>query len=237
MKWGVLVVVAILSIALFLVGCTTQSTTTDGDRGVLDQGRQAADVAIAKVQEALTLAAFVQGSPAQGALLFALVALRDTKLNFEQQIKVHGPPKKSLTYTPENAEAERNRSTESHAGNTWFWPVAGVVVTIASFLLGMPWLSRLFPALTGVVGKVADTGIEIFTAARKKAEENGGSIDVKDLLAIAKEKNVLAGVQAIVAPKAKALEKKLGVEFTQNLKDPDPPAPAPEPAPAAAPTA
>jgi hypothetical protein len=72
--------------------------------------------------------------------------------------------------------------------------------------------------LTGPVGRIAQAGLQSILFARKKAEENGGSLSAAELLQIAKDENVLAGVQDLVAAKAKKLEEKLGCDFKLNLK-------------------
>ena len=83
----------------------------------------------------------------------------------------------------------------------------------------MPWLAGLFPVLAGKVGKLAEAGVKIIAFAREKAEKQGGSLEVKDLLQIAKEENVLAGVQKLATKKADALEEKLGLDFKVKLAD------------------
>jgi hypothetical protein len=220
-------------LALCWAGCVTKSTTTEGDREVLHQTAGAVHV----VQESLSRAsaAIEEGNPQEAKSLLQIGARAgaDIQANMEQQLEVHGPPENPLPYSQEASAKARERSTKEHASSGWVTTAlvaGGVVCSVAATLAGMPWLANLFPALTGKIGTWAKTGSQIITAARALGERNGGTIQVKDLLAIAKERNVAAGIQDIVVRNVDALEEKLGVDFQVKL---DPPAPAPvAPAPA-----
>lgn len=215
---------AFLVLALAGGGCVTNSSVTDGDRQVNTQTHGAAR----KVQEALeAIQAAFPGAAPQVAV--ALAALGDVLSNAEHLEKVQGPPKEPKPYTPENARSAREQSEKEHQEG-WITSaglIAGGLVTgLAGALLGMPWLATRFPALAGQVGRFSKTAISIFAAARQKGESMGGALPVKDLLAIAKEHNVTAGVQNWVAKASGKLEEQLGVKFAVKLAE-SPPAAAP----------
>lgn len=95
----------------------------------------------------------------------------------------------------------------------------GLAAGLAGGLLGMPWLASRFPALAGQAGRFAKTAVSIIAAARHRGEQNGGDLPVKDLLAIAKEHNVTAGVQGWVTKASGKLEESLGVKFSVKLDE------------------
>jgi len=215
-------------------GCVTQSTVTEGDRQVLDQ----ADKGGAVVDEKLAAAAaqLPEGSPARILLLEAAGVHAVVRENVQQQVAVHGPPETSQPFSAEASRAAREQSKKDHAGGKLLGTVlavGGVLAGVAATLAGMPWLAQAFPVLTGKIGKLAATGTRIFAFVREKAEANGGQIGIREMLKIAKEENVLAGVQKLAVRSADKLEEKLGLDFKMKLEGP-PPAPAPQPAAAPA---
>jgi hypothetical protein len=217
-------------------GCVTSGTHTEGDRQVNTQTFGAAEVARSSMEEAQK--ALPEGSTGWTMLGVGIRAAVDIQKNAQQQEEVHGPPKEPKPYTAENAAAARDLSTKEHAesGLTKILVGAGgIVAGLAGAWFGMPWLAQFFPKLAGKWGVIGQTGIQIVTALRKKSEESGGRIGTKELLAIAKEYNVTAGVQDLVKKEASALEAKLGYTPTVKLEEPaaepaaSPPAPPPVP--------
>lgn len=224
----------IVILALALAGCVTKSTHTEGDREVNDQTLKAGEVVQGNIVAAI--AKIDDGKPLEAKSLLEIGALAgaDVVANMQQQLEVHGPPEKSEPYSAAASEAARQRSTESHENNTLdvILAVGSAAAGIAATMAGMPWLSSLFPALTGKIGKWAKAGSDIITAVRTKAEAQGGSIDVRDILEISKEKNVTAGIQKIVTKYVDKKEEELGKKFIMKLEEdpePEPTPPAPPP--------
>lgn len=214
-------IVALLALAWGgSVGCVTSSTTTDGDRQVVHQVRGANAGAIETLEKA-------KGTVSEGSEAWTLIGLgirnlEEIERGTSHLQEVHGPPKEPKPYSPENMKAAIAQSKEEHSGGGLGGVLLGglgVVAGLASAWFGMPWLSGIFPKLTGKVGELAKSGVEIITAARKKAEEGDGRLDIKDLLKIAKEYNVSAGVDDMAKKAATAYEEKLGFTPTIKLED------------------
>lgn len=218
------------AVMLALFGCVSSSTHTEGDREVGDQTMKAGGVVVESIEQAK--AKIEEGKPEEAKTLLEIGARagRDVILNMKQQAQVHGSPKAPQPpYSAETSAKAREKSTKEHENNTLgvILGVGGVVLGIGATLAGMPWLANMFPALTGKVGKWAQTGSQILTAVRSKAESSGGSIDIRDVLDIAKTFNVNAGIQDFVKKKVDAHEEAMGHDFTMKLA----PATAPEGAP------
>lgn len=232
----ILALLAILALAVGgQIGCVTSSTVTDGDRQVLHQGVGALEGAVADLEGAQAKVA--KGSEAWTMIGLGLAKLADLERGAAHLQEVHGPPKEPKEYSTENMTAAIAQSKEEHAGGGIggvLYTAGGVAAGLAAAWFGMPWIARLFPSRTGIVGRVADTGVQIVTAIRKQAEESGGSITVKDILKTAKEYVVSAGVEGVVGPKAAAFEEQLGYKPVVKLEETPPPAP-PAVAPALAP--
>jgi len=198
--------VAVAFIAFSAVGCVTKSTVTEGDREVIDQTGKAIDKADSCISE---------GKVEESRAILAVA-----RENVSHQQKVHGTPEKPVDFSMEASKAARDKSTQEHASGSWILPtltVLGAICGIAASAAGMPFLAPIFPALAGKLGKWATTGSQIITAVRAKAEEQGGSIHVADILSIAKEKNVSAGVQKLVTKYADKHEEAMGHDFGMNL--------------------
>jgi hypothetical protein len=224
MKWLALFMVLALA-AGGGIGCVTSSTVTDGDRQVVDQARKANQAAIADLEKAQ--AASVEGSESWTMIGLGLRKLGDVERGTAHLQEVHGPPTEPKVYTEAEMTAAIAKSKEEHARSPFSQILLGglgIAAGVGGTLLGMPWLANLAPKLTGRIGELAKTGVEIVTAARKKAEEGGGRISIKDLLAIAKEYNVSAGVDDLAKARAAEYEKKLG--FTPTVKLAEEPAAA-----------
>jgi hypothetical protein len=212
------------------IGCVTSSTVTEGDRQVVDQARKANQAAIVDLEKAQDAA--TEGSETWTLIGLGLRKLADVERGAAHLQEVHGPPTEAKLYSEAEMTAAIAKSKEEHAQSPFSQILLGglgVAAGIGGALLGMPWLSKLVPQLTGKVGELAKTGVEIITAARKKAEEDGGRISIKDLLSIAKEYNVSAGVDDLANKAATAYEEKLGFKPTVKLAE-EPAAPAPAPA-------
>ena len=209
-------------LVLSVSGCVTKSTHTEGDREVQDQTLKAGEVVRGSIEAAK--AAIADGKPEQAASLLEIGARAggDIVENMKQQQDVHNPPENALPYSPENSAKARERSTKEHSESVWLkvLAIAGPVLSVGATLAGMPWLASIFPALTGKIGKWAQTGSQIIASVRAKAEASGGSIDVRDVLEIAKEKNVSAGIQGIVKKYADKLEGSMGHKFEMKLDEP-----------------
>lgn len=213
----------VLALGMWVGGCTTANTVTEGDRQV---NRQTLG-AVEKAQELLDALRAKDGLD-HGMISIGAQALLDIRENALHLESVQGAPENPKPYTPENSKAARELSAKDHAGGSWLMPalgIGGAIAGVAATLAGMPWLAGLFPSLAGKVGKLAETGVKVITFIREKAEQNGGVIGVGDVLKIAKEENVLAGVQKLAVKKADALEEKLGLDFKVKL-DPETPPPA-----------
>jgi hypothetical protein len=216
-----------------LLGCVTKSTHTECDRQVNSQTRGAAEVAeksIGKIRSE-----FQEGSDGWTMLGLGLSAIADIKANADQQEKIHGAPETTAAYSPDAARKARERSTKEHEsgglGGTLL-AVGGVAVGVAGALAGMPWLSRMFPQLTGAIGKAAEVGRRIVAFARERFEEKGMPDAAKELLKVASEENADYGIQDFQKKKADALEEKLGLDLKVKLADPAPaPMPTPTPTP------
>ncbi len=217
-----------LALALAMGGCVTQSSHTEGDREVNDQTMKAGAV----VQDAIAAAvsAYETGKAAEAKTLLAQGAIAGAEIvkNAKQQEAVHGAPVRTdlPAFSPEASDAARKKSADDHASGKWVVPtltVLGAVGGIAATLCGMPWLAQLFPALTGKIGKMAKTYVATINTVRTVAEAQGGAIDVGTVLAIAKDKNVQAGIQDIVALHAHAHEEAMGTPLTtlQTIIDAD----------------
>lgn len=231
-------VLAILALAVGgAMGCATRSTTTDGDRQVEDQARKANAVAVEKVEAAR--AGSVKGSENWTLLGLALDALEDVERGTAQLQAVHGPPKEPKIYTKANMDAAIAQSAKDHAGTPWgtiALGAASAAAGIAGTMLGMPWLSGIFPALAGKWKAVADTGVQIITSLRREAEKPGG-LTPKKLLETAVEYAASApkGVDAYMKTAATAFEEKLGFKPAVKLHEEAHAAAAPAPAVAPAP--
>lgn len=220
MRW---VLAAILVLGMW--GCTTRSTTTEGDRQVEDQTEKAAIAVQEKIAAAKEAIAERKLDDAVSLLEMGAIAGREAELNMAQLRAVHGPPEKPLPFSPENSKAARESSAKDHASGGWLasaLPVLGAVCGVVATVAGMPWLAPLFPALAGKLGKWAATGSQIITAARSKAESQGGSLHVQDLLEIAATKNSEAGIQSFVKKRVDKQEKAAGHKF--RIKRTSPPA-------------
>jgi hypothetical protein len=203
------------------VGCVTSSTVTDGDRQVVDQVRKANMAAAEDIAKAR--AAVPEGSESWTMMGLGMRKLADVELGTAHLQQVHGLPKESKTYTEAQMQAAIKQSKEEHQSSTFtqiLLGVGGVAAGLAGAWFGMPWLAGIFPKLTGKVGELAKTGVEIITATRKKAEENGGMIHIRDVLKIAKEYNVSAGVDVLAKKTATAFEEKLGFAPLIKLDEP-----------------
>lgn len=227
MKWLSFVAVLVLAVG-GQIGCVTSSSVTDGDRQVLHQGVGALEGAVLDLQGAQAKTA--KGSEAWTMIGLGLAKLEDLERGAAHLQEVHGPPKEPKPYSTENMTAAIAQSKQEHAGTPWgtiALSVGSAVAGIAGTMLGMPWLSSLFPALAGKWKAAADTGVQIITALRKKAEEPGG-LKPKALLEIAKEYSGTApkGVDAYMQAEATATEKKIGFTPTVKLEEPSPPAAA-----------
>lgn len=227
-----LATLAVLALAVGgAMGCVTASTVTDGDRQVVDQGRKGLEGAIEDLEKAR--AAATEGSESWTMIGLGISRLNDVKRGAAHLQEVHGPPKEPKPYSAENMTAAIAQSKEEHAASgltNIVYGAGGVLVGIASAYFGMPWLAGIFPKLTGKTGELAKTGVEIFTSIRKKSEESGGSIGTRDMLKIAREFVVSAGVEKLVAKQATAFEEKLGYKPAVKLDEPAAsalPAPAP----------
>ena len=231
------ILAALAFLAIFISGCVTQSTVTDGDRQVLDQSRKGTAIAIEKV----TAAAATAGDEVTKAKLSETKeTLLIVQSNLDQQLKVHGGPEKPMEFSKQNSDLSKKQSDQEHAGLPWGKILIGVgsaAAGIAGAFFGMPWLSSVFPALTGKIGKALSAVVQATTKARQEAEANGGTLHVKDLLNIHKDEQVRAGVRDLVSDMAKGVEEKFGIEHTIDLVDGDGiaaavPRPNPVPAPA-----
>lgn len=230
--WALVGALVLMSIA----GCVTRSSTTEGDREVEDQTEKAG----VEVQQRIAQAAakLDEGKVAEAKSLLEIGARAGVEIekNMAQLRKVHGPPENPLPFSPENSAAARKKSDDDHASGKWIVPtltVLGALGGIAVSLMGMPWLAQVFPALTGKIGKMAKAGVETINSARAVAEVNGGQLDLRTLLEIAKDKNVTHGIQDIVAMHAHAHEEAAGMNLTslKEIKDADGDGqPDPEPA-------
>ncbi len=234
MKW--LPFVAILALALGgQIGCVTSSTVTDGDRQVLHQGVGALEGAVLDLEGAQ--AKLAKGSEAWTMIGLGLAKLEDLERGATHLQAMHGPPKEPKEYSTENMTAAIAQSTKEHAGIPWGSIAVGVgsaAAGIAATMLGMPWLANIFPALSGKWKAAADTGVQIVTALRKKAEETGG-LTPKKLLEIAQEYSITApkGVDAYMKAESTAFEEKLGYKPTVKLEERSPSTPVPAVAAAA----
>lgn len=210
---------ALLAFAIIAaIGCTTSGTYTESDREVHDQTVQGTQLAIADIEDAR--AQIPAESDAKLKLDQAQQKLEVVALNNAQQEQVHGKPEAKTPFSPEASKAKREKSTKDHATPGWVGValgIGGTVLGAAATLFGMPWLAPIFPKLAGKLGAMAKTGVQIITAVRAKAETQGGSIHITDLLEIAKDKNVQAGVQALVTKTADAHEEEMGHEFKMKL--------------------
>lgn len=205
------------------VGCVTASTFTEGDREVVHQVKGANEDAIEVLERAQ--ATVPEKSETWTLIGLGIRNLQEVERAAEYLQEVHGPPKEPKPFTPENLTAAIAKSEEEHASSSFSNILVGglgIAAGAAGAFFGMPWLATLVPKLTGKVGELAKTGVEIITAARKKAEEGGGRISVKDLLSIAKEYNVSAGVDDLAKKAATAYEEKLGFNPTIKLQEPEP---------------
>lgn len=210
------------------IGCVTKSTTTDGDRQVEDQARKANAIAAEKVQQ--VRATLAQGSQGWTMLGIGLAALEDVEAGLAQLQTVHGPPANPVPGSRENMNAAIAQSKKDHAGFPWgdvAYVAGGTAVGLLGAWLGMPWLSRLFPSRTGVVGKAAETGAQMITAFRKEAEEDG-PLGPKRILEIAKEYAASAppGAGELLNRIATTFEEKLGYKPAVKLKESTAPATA-----------
>ncbi len=219
-KWwqGIPLVVLVL-LALGIGGCVTKSSHTEGDREVNDQTMKAGAVVVDAA--AAAAAAIDAGEPAKAKTLLEQGAIAGAEIvkNAKQQEGVHGPPVRNdlPEFSPDASAAARKKSTDDHASGKWVTPtlmVLGMVGSVAATLAGMPWLARLFPVLTGKIGKMAKAYVATINTVRTVAEAQGGAIDVGTVLAIAKDKNVQAGIQDIVAAHAHAHEQAMGTPLT-----------------------
>ena len=205
-------------VALSFVGCVSKSTVTEGDR--ILEGH-----AIEIANRTLVLAESVRAVEDAAAAGEAIVTLQKDALANSKQLQAnHGAAKQPTVYSPENSAKGRDQSKKEHESTDWLGiglKALTVAASIAATLAGMPWLSQRFPSLTGAIGKWAKTSGNIITFVREKAEANGGTIDVKGILKIAKDENVLAGVQDIAKKHADQLEEKMGLEFKTKLDSPD----------------
>lgn len=211
------------------LGCVTENSTTDGDRQVVDLSRQAVEEAQGDLKAAQ--AAVPQGSQSWTMIGLGLAKLADAQRGMEHLQVVHGPPVERKKYTQEEMDRAIAKSIKDHEESNVgriLYSVGGVAAGIAGMWFGMPWLSGLFPALAGKWKAAADTGVQIITSLRKKAEEPGG-LKPKDLLEIATEYGASApkGVDAYMKKEATAFEQKIGFKPTIKLLDPAPISPAP----------
>jgi len=219
---------AILVIAVALAGCVTKSSHTEGDREVNDQTMKAGAVVVGAAAGAAAAIDAGDLPKARSLLAQGAIAGQEIVKNAQQQESVHGAPVRAdlPAFSPEASEAARKKSADDHAGGKWIVPtltVLGALAGVAATLAGMPWLATVFPALTGKIGKMATAGVQIINSVRDKAEANGGTIDVKTVLEIAKDKNVSAGIQDIVKMHAHAHEEAAGHNLTslESLKTAD----------------
>jgi hypothetical protein len=218
-----LAILAVLALAVGgQIGCVTSNSVTDGDRQILHQGLGALEGAVMDLQGAQGKVS--KGSEAWTMIGLGLAKLEDLERGAAHLQEVHGPPKEPKPYSTENMTAAIAQSTQEHAGTPWGTIAVGAVSVaagIAGTMLGMPWLSSLFPALAGKWKAAADTGVQIVTALRRKAEEPGG-LHAKDLLTIAREYSGTApkGVDAYMKAEATATEKKIGFTPTVKLEEP-----------------
>ncbi len=214
-------VVAWAFLLVTLGGCVTKSSHTEGDREVNDQTMKAGEVVVAAAAQAADL--IDAGRPAEAKSLLAQGAVAGAEIikNAKQQEGVHGAAvAPAPAFSPEASEKARQKSTDDHASGKWVpiaMGIAGAALSVAATLAGMPWLAQLFPALTGKIGKMAKTGVQIITAARAAGEANGGTLQVVDLLKIAKDKNVSAGIQDLVTKHVDAHEEAMGHDFEIKL--------------------
>ena len=215
----IMVLVCVLAlVAVGGIGCVTSSTTSEGDRQIEDQARKANAVATEKVEEVRET--LVEGSAGWTLLGLALKALADVERGTAQLQAAHGPPKEPKIYTEANMKAAIAQSIKDHEGTPWgsiALGAAGVAAGIAGTMLGMPWLSGIFPALAGKWKAMADTGVQIITSLRQESERPGG-LKPLDLLKIAKEygASAPAGVGDLMAKAATSFEEKRG--YTPAVK-------------------
>lgn len=206
-------VLCLVALAMLLGSCVTKSTHTEGDREVNDQTAQAGQLVVSSSERAIAAIEKGNAMVAKSLLQQGAIAGAEIVKNARQQEEVHGAPEKSLPFTPINSEAARSRSTEEHATSPWLTTgiaVATGVGCIAATFACMPWLAQMLPALTGKVGKMAKAGVEIVNGIRSTAQMNGGSIDLVDVLKIAKDKNVSHGIEEFVKRHAHAHEDAVG---------------------------
>ena len=224
-----LALLAILALAVGgSLGCVTKNSTTDGDRQVVDLSRQAVEEAQSDLKAAQ--AAAPQSSQSWTMIGVGLAKLADAQRGLEHLQVVHGPPLERKKYTQEEMDLAIAKSIKDHEESNVgriLYSVGGVAAGIAGMWFGMPWLSSLFPALAGKWKAAADTGVQIITSLRQKAEEPGG-LKAKDLLTIAREYNASApkGVGDFMEKAATAFEEKLGFRPTVKLPDAQAPVPA-----------
>ena len=225
------VLVAVLALAV-VGGCgSTSSKVTEGDRKLLWQNYQG----VLLVSEVLTglMPTLATSSPANviEGVNASLGALRVVKANQDHMVKTWGEPETKEDFGEAQSIAAREQSKKEHSSSGTLLAVLGAVGGIGTALLGMPWLSKLFPILTGSIGRMAKASLKTMTDIRKEAEKNGGGVNILKILEIAKANNVAERVQDVVSKKAKTMEKELGVDFKHKLPTGAAPAPAPVPAP------
>lgn len=205
-------------VALCIGGCITKSSHTEGDREVNDQQKKAGAVVVESNRAAID--ALDAGDSVKAKTLLEQGAIAGVEIvkNAEQQETVHGAAvAPAPTFSPEASDKARQKSTDDHASGKWVVPTLTVLSAlggIAVTLAGMPWLAQVFPVLTGKIGKLAQAGVEIVNTVRAKAEANGGTIDLKNVLEIAKDKNVSAGVQKLALAHSHAHEDAMGLNLT-----------------------
>lgn len=199
-------------------GCVTQSSHTEGDREVNDQTMKAGEVVVGAAAGAAAAIDAGDLPKARSLLQQGAIAGAEIVKNAKQQEKVHGAAENPApAFSPEASDKARKKSDDDHASGKWVGPtltVLGALGGIAVSLMGMPWLAQVFPALTGKIGKMAKAYVETTNSVRAAAEANGGNIDLKTVMEIAKDKNVSHGIQEIVSLHAHAHEEAAGMNLT-----------------------
>ncbi len=204
-------------IFLFAVSCSSKDKVTEGDRLLEGHNTEISTLTLSVLESVKEVAGAAE------AVGVVIKLQTDALSNSKRLQENHGPAKNPTPYRPEKSANAREQSKKEHESTDWLGialKILTVAASVGATLAGMPWLSNRFPSLTGQIGKWAKTSGNIITFVREKAEANGGTIDVNGILKIAKDENLLAGVQEIAKKHAADLEEKLGLDLKMKLEKP-----------------
>jgi hypothetical protein len=163
-------------------GCVTNSTVTDGDREV---NHQTLGAAVATL-ELLSSLGGIPGIPAD-VVAAAYAAVEQVKLNAEHLQGVHGAPQEPKPFSPENAKAARDKSTQEHADGGLLLKIGGTALTVLGIGLGfmrfggpiaqaLPWIgpkaaqvvAKAQKWLAGSTGKALDEAVATVAQGRQE---------------------------------------------------------------------